>query len=150
MANEDIRSAAMAAGVYLWELAEGLGIKDASLSRKLRIELSDKDKERCFKVINERRRTLPKKTDIHSEKHSGFEIPVLHKDFWEDTDGEKVEFEISDWVLARIKNNMDEENCYRVVHYFRDTRISRWEDTEGQFVDVVCWADIPESLKDNA
>nr|DAJ91156.1 MAG TPA: hypothetical protein [Caudoviricetes sp.] len=30
-----------------------------------------------------------------------------------------------------------------------DTRISRWEDTEGQFVDVVCWTDIPQSLKDN-
>ena len=150
MANEDIRSAAMAAGVYLWEIAEGLGIRDASLSRKLRIELSDKDKEKCFKVINERRRTLPKKASVHSEKHSGYEIPLLHKDYFIDTDGEKVEFEVSDWVLARIDNKMDEENCYRVVHYFRGTSINQWEDTDGTPVSVICWTDIPESLKDNA
>ena len=150
MANEDIKNAAASAGVKLWEIAEDLGITDSSLSRKLCVELSDKGKKKCFDAINKRRRRFPEEVNAIFEKHSGYEIPALHKDFLEDTDGEKVEFEISNWVLARIKNNMDEENCYRVVHYFRDTRISQWEDTEGQSVDVVCWADIPESLKDNA
>lgn len=150
MANEDIKNAAASAGVKLWEIAEDLGITDSSLSRKLRVELSEKNKKKCFDAINKRRRRFPEEVNAIFAKHSGYEIPALHKDFWEDTDGEKVEFEISDWVLARIKNKMDEENCYRVVHYFRDTRISQWEDTEGQFVDVICWTDITESLKDNA
>lgn len=150
MANEDIRSAATSAGVYLWEIAEGLGIRDDRFSRKLRIELPDKEKEKCFKIINERRRYFPKEDCVAPKSHSGYEIPLLHKDYFIDTDGEKVEFEVSDWVLARIDNKMDEENCYRVAHYFRGTSISQWEDTDGTPVSVICWTEIPESLKDNA
>lgn len=49
--NVEIRRSAAAAGVRLWQLADGLGITDASLSRKLRRELSAGEKEKCFQII---------------------------------------------------------------------------------------------------
>ena len=53
MQNEDVRRAAAGAGVKLWQIAEALGMADSSLSRKLRHELSDDDKEQVFKAIRE-------------------------------------------------------------------------------------------------
>lgn len=52
-ANNDIRAKAKEKGVYLWEVAEGLGILDAALSRKMRHELPQEEKERIFKIIDE-------------------------------------------------------------------------------------------------
>ena len=49
--NVEIRRSAAAAGVRLWQLAEGLGITDASFSRKLRRELPVEEKEKCFQII---------------------------------------------------------------------------------------------------
>lgn len=51
MNNIDIRKAAIEAGVKLWQIAEELGIADATLSRKLRRELSDKERERVMEII---------------------------------------------------------------------------------------------------
>ncbi len=51
MANLDIRTAALKSGVKLWKIAEVLGIADASLSRKLRRELSAEEKEKIFDII---------------------------------------------------------------------------------------------------
>ena len=51
MANLDIRAAAVSAGVKLWRVADALGIADASLSRKLRKELSQEEKEKIFSII---------------------------------------------------------------------------------------------------
>ena len=51
MYNQDIRRAAAAPGVRLWQIAEALGIADCSLSRKLRKELSAEEKERIFSII---------------------------------------------------------------------------------------------------
>ena len=51
MANLDIRAAAVAAGVRLWRVADALGIADASLSRKLRKELPQEEKEKIFSII---------------------------------------------------------------------------------------------------
>ena len=51
MANQDVRRAAAGAGVKLWQVAEALGIADCSLSRKLRKELSQAEKERMFSII---------------------------------------------------------------------------------------------------
>lgn len=51
MANLDIRSAAVAAGVKLWRIADALGIADASLSRKLRKELPPQEKEKIISII---------------------------------------------------------------------------------------------------
>ena len=51
MQNQDIRLKAKCNGVKLWQIAEALGITDASLSRKLRHELTPEDKERVMQII---------------------------------------------------------------------------------------------------
>ena len=51
MCNQDIRRAAAGAGVKLWQIADTLGIADCSLSRKLRKELPQEEKERIFSII---------------------------------------------------------------------------------------------------
>ena len=49
--NEDIRDAAKNKGVYLWEVAEALKIQDSGLSRKLRRELPQTEKEKLLAAI---------------------------------------------------------------------------------------------------
>ena len=49
--NADIREAATAHGVKLWQIAEELGIADGNFSRKLRKELPQKDKDKVFEII---------------------------------------------------------------------------------------------------
>lgn len=51
MANKDIKLAAAGAGVRMWQIADELGIRDCNLSRKLRHEISDDEKERIFTII---------------------------------------------------------------------------------------------------
>lgn len=51
--NLDIKSAAAANGIYLYEIAEALGIADGSFSRKLRRELPDDVKEQIFGIIDD-------------------------------------------------------------------------------------------------
>lgn len=51
MMNQDIRRTAAGAGVKLWQIAEALGIADCSLSRKLRKELPQEEKEKIFSII---------------------------------------------------------------------------------------------------
>ena len=53
MSNQDIRRTAAGAGVKLWQIADALGIVDCSLSRKLRKELSQEEKEKIFAIIRE-------------------------------------------------------------------------------------------------
>lgn len=53
MANLDVRAAAVSSGVRLWQVAEVLGIADASLSRKLRKELPPEEKERILGIIQQ-------------------------------------------------------------------------------------------------
>lgn len=48
-ANSDIRQAAFSSGVYLWEIAEAMGVTDGTFSRKLRRELDEK--EEILKII---------------------------------------------------------------------------------------------------
>ena len=50
--NNDIRAYAKSNGVYLWEVAEKMGILDASLSRKLRRELPQSKKNRILEIID--------------------------------------------------------------------------------------------------
>ena len=52
MFNKEIRQAAKAKGVMLWQLAEALGIQDSGLSRKLRHELPDEEKEVMLRTID--------------------------------------------------------------------------------------------------
>lgn len=49
--NEDIREAAKAAGVRLWEIGDVLGIADYTLSRRLRYELDPDEREEIFAII---------------------------------------------------------------------------------------------------
>ena len=53
MNNQDIRRTAAGAGVKLWQVADALGIADCSLSRKLRKELPQEEKDRIFGIIRE-------------------------------------------------------------------------------------------------
>ena len=51
MRNLDIRKAAKEANIYLWQIAEALGINDGNFSRKLRRELSDDEKGKILAII---------------------------------------------------------------------------------------------------
>lgn len=51
--NQDIRDAAKKSGIKLWQIAEKLGIWDATLSKKLRKELPQEEKEKIFGIISE-------------------------------------------------------------------------------------------------
>ena len=52
-ANLEIRRAAKANGVALWQIAGKLGINDGNFSRKLRFELSEAEKANILKIIEE-------------------------------------------------------------------------------------------------
>lgn len=52
-ANKDIRTRAAKKGVYLWEIADKIGLCDSSFSRKLRKELPTAEKKRIFSIIDE-------------------------------------------------------------------------------------------------
>ena len=49
--NMDIKLRAAGSGIPLWKIAEELGIADSSLSRKLRKELPEAEKQRIFDII---------------------------------------------------------------------------------------------------
>lgn len=51
--NKDIRSAAKAAGVRHWEIAERLGIQDSAFSRNLRRELPPEERDKVLGIIND-------------------------------------------------------------------------------------------------
>ena len=53
MKNQDIRQEIKAAGLRLWQVADGLGISDNWFSRKLRHELPDSEKMKIRRVIAE-------------------------------------------------------------------------------------------------
>lgn len=52
-ANLELRRAAKAKGVALWQIAGKLGINDGNFSRKLRYELPDEEKKKIIDIINE-------------------------------------------------------------------------------------------------
>ena len=54
MKNIDIRDYAKEQNVHLWQIAEGLGIPDSALSRKMRFELSSAEKSRIRQIIEEK------------------------------------------------------------------------------------------------
>lgn len=51
-ANIDVRNYAKQNGVYLWEIAEGLGISIESFTRLMRHELQEEQKKEMFVVID--------------------------------------------------------------------------------------------------
>jgi len=53
LANTDIRTVSKEKNVRLWEIAEYLKISDPTMTRKLRRELPDTEKQRIFAIIDE-------------------------------------------------------------------------------------------------
>ena len=53
MANMDIRFKARAAGVPLWKIAAKMGVSEPTIHRRLRKELSRKEKKVYFDLIHE-------------------------------------------------------------------------------------------------
>ena len=53
MANKDIRLKAKGCGVPFWKIAAKLGISEPTMTRKLRFELSEAEKAKIFKIIEE-------------------------------------------------------------------------------------------------
>lgn len=51
LANQEIRAAAKNTGVRLWQVAERIGITDATFSRKLRRELPEQERKHILGVI---------------------------------------------------------------------------------------------------
>lgn len=54
--NLDIRAAAKGAGVFLWEIADKLGVSEPTFIRSLRKELSDAQKAKALAAIEEIKR----------------------------------------------------------------------------------------------
>ncbi len=54
--NLDVRSAAKSAGVFLYEIAEKLGVSEPTFNRYLRKELSDDMKAKVLAAIEEIKR----------------------------------------------------------------------------------------------
>lgn len=53
LANTDIRTTAKEKKVRFWEVAEYLKISEPTMTRKLRKELPDSEKQDIFKIIDE-------------------------------------------------------------------------------------------------
>lgn len=52
MRNAEVRAEAVRTGVKLWQVAEAMGIADTSLSRKLRHELTEEERDNMMAVIH--------------------------------------------------------------------------------------------------
>lgn len=52
MENVILRERARERGVKMWELAEGLGITDSTLSRKLRRELPEQEQKQLLQMVD--------------------------------------------------------------------------------------------------
>lgn len=53
IANEDIRQLLKNNGIYQWQVAQKLGMKDTNFSRLMREELTNDMKKRIQNIINE-------------------------------------------------------------------------------------------------
>lgn len=53
MKNVDVREKAKEKGVNLWQIAERMGIHDTALSKRLRHEFTEAEKERTMQIISE-------------------------------------------------------------------------------------------------
>ena len=52
--NMEIRKKAKTLGVSLWMVAQVMGISEATMTRKLRNELSEEEKQQILKIIEEK------------------------------------------------------------------------------------------------
>ena len=56
--NEKLRKYARAAGVAWWRVADAEGVTEMTMTRRLRRELSEEEKERYMNIIDEIARAL--------------------------------------------------------------------------------------------
>lgn len=56
MKNFDVKEAIENAKLYQWQIANALNISEFTLSRRLRNELTSKEKEKIFKAIEKLRK----------------------------------------------------------------------------------------------
>ena len=56
--NVDIRTSAIKSNVFLWEIANELGISEPTITRKLRAELSAEEKNRTTNTAESRGKSL--------------------------------------------------------------------------------------------
>lgn len=66
MHNVDIRQAAKAADVRLYQIAAEIGLNDGNFSRRLRRELPDTEKQKIFEIIN---RLVAERSDSIAKKN---------------------------------------------------------------------------------
>lgn len=52
MVNSDIKQRAKQSGVFLYQVAQRMGISEATMTRKLRNELTPEEKDKVFDIIN--------------------------------------------------------------------------------------------------
>lgn len=52
MANQDIRELLKSNRIYLWEVAQLYGCTESTLSKKLRIELPQEEKDKIIAIID--------------------------------------------------------------------------------------------------
>lgn len=52
MKNTDVRNYAKSKAVFLWQIAQEMGISDPTMTRRLRTELPEQDKQRFFCIID--------------------------------------------------------------------------------------------------
>lgn len=67
MHNQDIRQAAKAAGVRLYQIAAEIGLNDGNFSRRLRYELPDTEKQKIYDIID---RLAAERGDLHAKADS--------------------------------------------------------------------------------
>lgn len=72
--NEEIKIAAKNARVYLWEVAEQLGIGNSAFSVKLRYELSPEEKEKILGIIDDISRRNTTMTPTPFTEHAPAEM----------------------------------------------------------------------------
>lgn len=53
MYNKDIRTYAKENNVKLWQIAKAMGISEPTMTRKLRSELPEQDKQTFIRIIDE-------------------------------------------------------------------------------------------------
>lgn len=51
MKNNDVRNEIKAAGIFIWEVADVIGISDVTMSKRLRKELSEDQKQQIRDAI---------------------------------------------------------------------------------------------------
>ena len=53
MFNKDIRAYAKENSVFLWQVAKAMGISEPTMTRRLRSELPEQEKQKYFCIIDE-------------------------------------------------------------------------------------------------